>query len=255
MKFVSGIATLIVAVAAALAGVGSSAESKPSIVLVHGAFADGSGWSKIIPLLERDGYAVTAVQNPLSALAEDIATTRRVIEAQKGPVVVVGHSYGGAVITGAAAGNANVKALVYVNAFAPDDGEKINAGSEKYPPPPLSSELVSDTAGFLYIDRAKFREAFCADLSVAEARVMAATQKPLSKSVFDATISGAAWKSIPSWYIVGTQDQAINPDFERFLAKRMGAKTTEIKSSHVPFISHPTEVARLIEQAARAAAK
>lgn len=122
MKLVFCIATLILAVAAAPADVGSSAEVKPSIVLVHGAFADGSGWSKVIPLLERDGYTVTAVQNPLSALAEDIATTKRVIEAQKGPVVVVGHSYGGAVITGAAAGNANVKALVYVNAFAPDDG-------------------------------------------------------------------------------------------------------------------------------------
>lgn len=255
MKFVFCIATLILAVAAAPAGVGSSAEVKPSIVLVHGAFADGSGWSKVIPLLERDGYTVTAVQNPLSTLAEDIATTKRVIEAQKGPVVVVGHSYGGAVITGAAAGNANVKALVYVNAFAPDEGEKINAGSEKYPTPPLNSALVPDTAGFLYIDRAKFHEAFCADLSAAEARVMAATQKPLSKSVFDATVSGAAWKSIPSWYIVGTEDHAINPDFERFLAKRMGAKTTEIKSSHVSFISHPAEVARLIEQAARAAGK
>lgn len=255
MKVVSCIATLILAVAAALAGVGSSAEVKPSIVLVHGAFADGSGWSKVIPLLERAGYTVTAVQNPLSTLAEDIATTKRVIEAQKGPVVVVGHSYGGAVITGAAAGNANVKALVYVNAFAPDDGEKINAGSEKYPPPPLNSALVPDTAGFLYIDRAKFHEAFCADLSAAEARVMAATQKPLSKSVFDATISGAAWKSIPSWYIVGTEDHAINPDYERFLAKRMGAKTTEMKSSHVSFISHSAEVARLIEQAARAAGK
>jgi pimeloyl-ACP methyl ester carboxylesterase len=226
-----------------------------SIVLVHGAFADGSGWSKVIPLLEKDGYTVTAVQIPLTSIADDIATTKRVIDAQKGPSVVVGHSYGGAVITGAAAGNANVKALVYVNAFAPDEGEKITAGSEKFAAPPLNSALVPDSAGFLYLDRAKFHQDFCADLPAAEASVMAATQKPLSKTVFDATVSGAAWKNIPSWYIVGTEDHAISPDFERFLAKRMGAKTTEINSSHVPFLSHPAEVARLIEQAATAAGK
>jgi pimeloyl-ACP methyl ester carboxylesterase len=228
--------------------------SQTSIVLVHGAFADGSGWSKIIPLLEKDGYTVTAVQNPLTSIADDIATTKRVIDAQKGPIVVVGHSYGGAVITSAAAGNANVKALVYVNAFAPDEGEKLTAGSEKFAPPPLNSALVPDSAGFLYVDRAKFHEDFCADLPAVEARVMAATQKPLSATVFDATVSGAAWKSIPSWYIVGTEDQAINPDFERFLAKRMGAKTTEIKSSHVSFLSQPTMVVKVIEEAAKAAA-
>jgi len=263
MKCVSWIATLLLAVAATAVSFGStsgsrkssSAEARPAIVLVHGAFADGSGWSKVIPLLEKDGYTVTAVQNPLTSIADDIATTKRVIDAQKGPIVVVGHSYGGAVITGAAVGNPNVKALVYVNAFAPDEGEKLTAGSEKFAPPPLNSALVPDSAGFLYVDRAKFHEDFCADLPAAAARVMAATQKPVSGTVFDATVSGAAWKNIPSWYIVGTEDRAINPEFERFLAKRMGAKTTEIKSSHVPFLSHPAEVARLIEQAARAAGK
>ena len=228
--------------------------SQTSIVLVHGAFADGSGWSKVIPLLEKDGYTVTAVQNPLTSLADDIATTKRVIDAQKGPIVVVGHSYGGAVITGAAAGNPNVRALVYVNAFAPDEGEKLTAGTEKFAQPPLNSALVPDSAGFLYVDRAKFHEDFCADLPAAEARVMAATQKPLSGTVFDATVTGAAWKRIPSWYIVGIDDHAINPDFERFLAKRMGAQTTEVKSSHVPFLSHPAMVVKVIEEAAKAAA-
>jgi pimeloyl-ACP methyl ester carboxylesterase len=227
--------------------------SQTSIVLVHGAFADGSGWSEVIPLLDKDGYTVTAVQNPLTSIADDIATTKRVIDAQKGPIVVVGHSYGGAVITGAAAGNANVKALVYVSAFAPDEGEKLTAGTEKFSQPPLNSALVADSAGFLYVDRAKFHEDFCADLPAAEARVMAATQKPLSGTVFDATVSGAAWRSVPSWYIVGTEDHAINPDFERFLAKRMGAKTTEIKSSHVSFLSQPTVVVKVIEEAAKAA--
>lgn len=226
---------------------------KPTIVLVHGAFADGSSWSKVISVLEKDGYSVTAVQNPLSSLADDIAVTKRVIDAQPGPVVVVAHSYGGAVITGAAAGNANVKALVYIAAFAPDNGEKVTAGSEKYAPAPLNSALVPDSAGFLYVDRAKFHENVCADLSEAEARLMAATQKPIAGSAFDDTVASAAWKSIPSWYIVATEDHAINPDLERFLAKRMGAKTTELKSSHVAYISHPREVALLIEQAASAA--
>jgi pimeloyl-ACP methyl ester carboxylesterase len=233
----------------------SHMESQVSIVLVHGAFADGSCWSKIIPLLEKQGYTVTAVQEPLTSIADDIATTRRVIDAQKGPVVVVGHSYGGAVITGAAAGSPNVKALVYVNAFAPDEGDKITVGSEKFAQPALNSALVPDSAGFLYVDRARFHEDFCADLPAADARVMAATQKPLSGSVFEATVSGAAWKSIPSWYIVGTNDRAINPDFERFLAKRMKAQTTEIKASHVTFLSHPAEVAKVIAEAATAAAK
>ena len=228
--------------------------AKPAIVLVHGAFADGTGWQRVIPILERDGYFVIAVQNPLASLAGDVETTKRVIDAQKGPVVVVGHSYGGAVITEAAAGNANVKALVYICAFAPDAGEPIGAFGEKYPTA-LGAGLRPDAAGFLYVDRAQFRDLFCADVSAAEASVAAATQKPIIGSVFGASVTKVAWKTIPSWYLVGTDDHAINPDLERFYAKRMGAKTTEIKSSHVPFISHPEEVAKLIEQAASAPAK
>ena len=234
---------------AGFAGTLGAQGTKPAIVLVHGAFADGSSWARLIPLLERDGYYVIAVQNPLSSLSADIETTKRVIDAQTGPMVVVGHSYGGAVITGAAAGNANVKALVYLEAFAPEAGEPIGKFGDQYPVP-LGKALKPDAAGFLYVDRAQFHADFCADLPLAEARVMAATQKPLHSSVFTASVDKAAWKTIPSWYLVSQDDKALNPDLERFYAKRMGAKTTEIKASHVPFLSHPAEVARLIERAA-----
>jgi pimeloyl-ACP methyl ester carboxylesterase len=231
---------------------GSVDTAKPTIVLVHGAFADGSSWARVIPLLENDGYTVIAVQNPLTSLGDDVATTKRVIEAQKGPVVVVGHSYGGAVITAAAAGNANVKALVYVAAFAPDTDEVLAAPGAKFAPPALSSALLPDAAGFLYVDRTKFHDVVCKDVPLADARVAAATQKPVSGSVFTASVPGGAWKTIPSWYIVASEDQAINPELERFYAKRIGATTTEIKSSHVPFLSHPRDVAKVIEAAATA---
>ena len=232
----------------------STGAARPTIVLVHGAFADGTGWQRVIPILQRDGYEVIAVQNPLASLAGDVETTKRVVDAQKGPVVLVGHSYGGAVITGAAAGNSNVKALVYIAAFAPEAGEPVGAFGEKYPVD-LNSALQPDSAGFLYVDRARFRELFCAAVSATEARVAAATQKPVHNSVFGASVPVAAWKTIPSWYLVSQDDHAINPELERFYAKRMGAKTSEVKSSHVAFISHPDVVARLIEQAAAAGAK
>jgi pimeloyl-ACP methyl ester carboxylesterase len=221
-----------------------------TVILVHGAFADASGWSRIIPILERDGYFVTAVQIPLTSLSDDIATAKRAVDSQKGPVVLVGHSYGGAVITGAAAGSSNVKALVYLAAFGPEAGEPLGAPGKNFAQPPLNSALVPDSAGFLYIDRAKFHDAFCKDLPDAEARIMAATQKPLHNSVFEASVPAAAWKTIPSWFVVSQQDHAINPDLERFYAKRMNAKTSELPSSHVAFLSHPKEVAKVIEDAA-----
>jgi len=220
-----------------------------TVVLVHGAFADASGWSRVILILERDGYFVTAVQIPLTSLSDDIATAKRVVDSQKGPVVLVGHSYGGAVITGAAAGRPNVKALVYLAAFAPDAGEPLGEPGKRFAQPPLNSALVPDSAGFLYIDRAKFHDVFCKDLPEAEARVMAATQKPLNSTVFEASVPAAAWKTIPSWYVVSSEDHAINPDLERFYAKRMGATTSEIASSHVAFLSHANEVAKVIEDA------
>ena len=222
---------------------------KPSIVLVHGAFADATSWQHVIPLLERDGFSVIAVQNSLTSLADDIASTKRVIDAQPGPVVVVGHSYGGAVIGGAASGNANVTALVYIAAFAPDAGEPVAAFGDKYPSA-LGPTLRPDAAGFLYIDRASFRSVFAADVSREETDVMAAVQKPINGSAFGASVVAPAWKTIPSWYLVSQEDRAINPDLERFYAKRMGAHTSEVRASHVAFISHPRVVAELIERAA-----
>ena len=244
----------VFAVLAGLAGGlrAQTSAAKPTIVLVHGAFADGSSWERVIPILQRDGYYVIAVQNPLSSLAADVETTKRVIDAQTGPVVVVGHSYGGAVITEAAVGNPNVKALVYVSAFAPEVGEPIGAYGDKYPAP-LGQALRPDAAGFLYVDRAQFHDVFAADLPKTETDVAAATQKPIVGSVFGASVKQAAWKTISAWYIVTLDDKALNPELQRFYAKRMGAKTTEIKSSHVSFLSHPQVVARLIEQAAAGA--
>ncbi len=229
--------------------------SKPSIVLVHGAFADATSWQHVIPLLERDGYNVSAVQIPLLSLADDIITTKRMIDAQKGSVVVVGHSYGGNVITGAAAGNLRVKALVYVNAFAPDVGEKTSDLNGRYAAAPLSKAIVSDPANFLYIDRQKFHNLFAQDVSETEARVMAATQKLIASAAFDQSVNAIVWKTIPSWYLVTRNDRAINPKLQRFMAQRIGAKTTEVNSSHVPFISHPKEVTKLIEAAATATVK
>jgi pimeloyl-ACP methyl ester carboxylesterase len=244
--------TLLTAFLVAGFGGNLTAQSaKPTIVLVHGAFADGSSWSKVIPILQRDGYTVIAVQNPLTSLAADVETTKRAIAMQTGPVVLVGHSYGGAVITQAAAGSENVKALVYVAAFAPEVGEPIGALGERYPTQ-LGTGLKPDAAGFLYIDPARFHELFAADVPVAETRVAASVQKPIVGSVFGAAVDQAAWKTIPSWYIVAQDDKAINPDAERFYAKRMNARVTEVKSSHVPFLSHPAIVARVIEQAAGA---
>jgi pimeloyl-ACP methyl ester carboxylesterase len=233
----------------------SRGANKPRIVLVHGAWADGTGWQHIIPLLEEEGFPVIATQNPLTSFADDIATTKRVIdaEAQQGSVIVVGHSYGGAVISGAA-NNPNVKALVYLAAFAPDINEPVGAVLGQFPPTPLGGAFVPDTAGFVYIDRAKFREIFAGDVDSTEVRVMAATQKPASGAIFGQSAPTAAWRSIPSWYLVSTQDQTLHPDMQRFYAQRIGATTSEINASHVAFISRPKAVVKFIEKAAKAVA-
>jgi pimeloyl-ACP methyl ester carboxylesterase len=233
----------------------SSLAQTPTIVLVHGAFADATSFQELIQLLQQQHYRVIAVQNTLTSLDADVATTRRLLEAQHGPLVVVGHSYGGAVITGAAAANPNVKALVYIAAFAPDAGEPVAALQGKYSPPALSTALVPDAAGFLYVDTAKFRDVVAADVPVRLTRIAAATQKPVSNSVFAASTPQAAWHTIPSWYLVATEDHAINPDLERFYAKRMKAHTTEVKSSHIMYIAHPEAVAKVIEEAAKAASQ
>lgn len=239
---------------AAMAEESSSAAPKPVIVLVHGAWADGSCWNHVIPLLEHQGFAVTAVQNSLSSYADDVITTKRVIDAQKGPVILVGHSYGGAVITGAAVGSSNVKMLVYVAGFAPDERESLGALLGGYPPTRLATSLVPGSPGFVYIDRSKFHDAFAGDVAAEEAKTMAATQRPLFWSIFEQPLGVPAWKTIPSWYIVARQDQAIPPDMERFMAKRMGATNIiEIDASHVPMISQPKIVAKFIADAAEAA--
>jgi pimeloyl-ACP methyl ester carboxylesterase len=223
---------------------------KPSIVLVHGAFADGTGWQRVIPLLEQEGYLVTALQNPLTSLADDVATTCRVVNSQPGPVVLVGHSYGGAVITAAASEMPQVKTLVYIAAFAPDNGESVGKLLGSMAPSAIGPALVPDAGGFLGIDRARFHEVFAQDLSPVEATLMAATQKPIAGPIFETPVMGAAWQKLPTWYMVATSDRAINPDLERFFAKRMRARTTEVQSSHVPFLSRPAQVAAFILEAA-----
>jgi pimeloyl-ACP methyl ester carboxylesterase len=230
----------------------AAAPAKPTIVLVHGAFADAAGWGGVITVLQHDGYHVVAVENPLESLKGDVANTKRVIDDQTGPVVLVGHSYGGAVITGAAAGDPKVKALVFLAAIAPDAGEPVAAFLDKYPTELGKSQTV-DSAGYVSIDPAKFQSVFAADLPPADAAVAAATQKPIVGSAFGGTVPVAAWKTIPSWYVVSTQDHALSPDLERFYAKRMNAHTSEIDGSHVAFISHPKEVAKVIEDAATSA--
>ena len=225
---------------------------KPTIILVHGAFADASGWDAVIRILQSEGYEVSAVQNPLTSYEADVETTKRLIDAQTGPTVVVAHSYGGAVMTAAAAGNPNVKALVYLAAFANDVNEPLGALLEKYPSKAVEA-FRPDAAGLLYIDRAKFHDIFAQDLPLVQTNVMAVTQKPLTNSAFGATTKVAAWRNIPSWFIVAQHDNVIPPDLERFFAKRMGAKTTELNSSHAVFMSHPREVVAVIESAARAA--
>ena len=228
----------------------NSNNNKPSIVLVHGAFSDGSSWKKVIPILEEEGFTVTAVQNPLRSLAEDVAATKRVVDAQKGEVVLVGHSYGGSVITDAAAGSDKVKALVYVAAFAPEAGESVGALLGKFPAAALGTALAPDSASFLYIDRTKFHHVFAEDVPEGDASVMAATQKPIAASAFGEATVAAAWKTIPSWYVVTTLDQAVNPELQRFMAKRIGAQITEVKASHVPFLSEPEAIAKVIKAAA-----
>ena len=224
---------------------------KPTIVLVHGAFADASGWGRVIPILQKRGYPVIAVQEPLTSLDDDVAATRRAIARASGPVVLVGHSYGGLVVSSAAIGQPNVKALVYVAAIAPEKGEAYPSAASRYPAAPLAAALVPDAAGYLSIRADAFRGAFAADLPESETRIMTVTQKPIFGGALAGTIdTEPAWKTIPSWYIVATRDRAINPDLERFYAKRLNARTTEVASSHVPFLSHPKEVAKVIESAA-----
>ena len=220
-----------------------------NVVLVHGAFADGSGWEGVYKILTKKGYNVSVVANPNTSLADDVEATKRTLARQKGPVVLVGHSYGGAVIT--EAGNTdNVAGLVYVAAFAPDAGEALIALLPTLPPTPNSGVGAPDN-GYFWYDKAKFHKGFCAELSAEKAAFMYDSQVPNGMQTFTTPISKAAWRSKPSWFVVATQDETIPPDAERNFAKRAGSKVTEIKGCHVVFMSHPEEVAAVIETAAR----
>ena len=225
-----------------------------NVVLVHGAFADGSSWSKVIPLLQAKGLHVVAVQNPLSSLADDVAATRRAIALQDGPVILVGHSYGGVVIT-EAGNDPKVVGLVYVAAFAPGDGESITSISKPYPPAPLGGELRPDAQGFLSVTPKGVAEDFAQDLSDQEKRILTATQGPTNASVFGATITTAAWKTKPSWFVIASNDRAIPPELEKAGAVKAKATSITVASSHVAMLTHPKEVAELIGQAAAKAGK
>jgi pimeloyl-ACP methyl ester carboxylesterase len=220
-----------------------------NIVLVHGAFADGSSWAKVIPILQAKGYKVTAVQNPLTSLADDVAATNRALAQQEGPVILVGHSWAGVVITEAGM-DPKVVGLVYVAAFAPDQGETAGDLGKPYPPPPALAAPIVDKQGFLSLSTDAVVKHFASDLPASEARVVAATQGPIAGSAFGAQVSGVAWKTKPSWYIVSKLDGAIAPDEERFFAKRMKATTTELNASHVSMLSQPKAVAAVIMDAA-----
>ena len=219
-----------------------------NVVLVHGAYADGSCWSDVIGRLQAAGLRPTAVQNPLTSLADDVAATRRILALQDGPTVLVGHSWGGAVISEAGT-DPNVSALVYVAARAPDAGEDFAALAAKFPRPPATDGLVT-SGGFAQLSEEAFLKHFAGDVDPAKARVLYAIQGRVSATLFGGRTTAAAWRSKPSWYQVSKNDKTIASELERFLAGRMKAKTIELESSHVSLISHPKEIAELILEAA-----
>ena len=235
----------IAAAALAIGSAAHAAEPQPSVVIVHGAFADGSDWAKVIPLLQAKGVRVTAVQNPLTSLDDDVATAKRAIDAAPGKVVLVGHSWGGTVITQAGTHD-KVASLVYIAAFAPDVGQAVGDLGKAYPTPAGLSHLVPDAAGFLRLSDEGMSKHFAQDLPAAQTAVMAATQGPIAGKAFGEKVSVAAWKSKPSWYLVAGNDHMIQPALQRDFAKLIGAKVSEVKTSHVPQQSAPAQVAATI---------
>ena len=223
---------------------------RPNIVLVHGAWADGSSWSAVIEQLQADGYTVTAPQFPESSLADDVARLRQVLARQDGPTIVVGHSYGGQIITALGTDAPNVAGLVYIAAFGLDEGESIGALLAQGPPTPALANLDIDQQGFAWLPEDDYVGHFAADVNSVKAKAMHAVQQPLAWSALDEVMGVPAWKSQPSWFMVADGDQAIPPEAERQFATRMGAATIEVPTNHVAMVSHPEEVVRLIEQAA-----
>jgi pimeloyl-ACP methyl ester carboxylesterase len=226
---------------------------RPNIVLVHGAWADGSCWSDVIARLQADGFRVRAPQFPMTALADDVVRLRQVLDFQGGPTVVAGHSYGGQIITALGNDARNVIGLVYIAAFALDEGESLGALLSQGPVTPALVHLFTDSRGFGWLSEDDFVGHFAADVEPRRARVMYAAQQALASSAFTDVMGTPAWRSLPSWYLVAQNDEAIPPDAERQFAARMGATTVEVPSSHVAMVSHPTEVADLIETAAATA--
>ena len=224
--------------------------TRPNIVLVHGAWADGSSWSGVIERLQASGYHVTAPQFPMTALANDVARLRQVLDFQDGPAIVAGHSYGGQIMTALGTDAPNVAGLVYIAAFGLDEGESLGALLSQGPVPPALAHLFTDKQGFGWLSEDDFVNHFAADVDPVQATVMYAVQQALAGSAFTDVMGVPAWKSLPSWYLVATEDQAIPPDAERLFASRMGATTIEVPSSHVAMVSHPDDVAQLIETAA-----
>jgi pimeloyl-ACP methyl ester carboxylesterase len=246
--FLHGTAT--VAAASLLAG-NVAAQPVPkakNVVMVHGLFADGSCWSEVIPRLQTAGLNVTCVQNPLTTLPEAVASAQRVLERQNGPTVLVGHSFSGMIVTDAGL-HPNVSALVYIAARAPDAGEDYTALAKKFPTPPATAGIIFDGDEGRLSEEAFLRD-FAGDVPEVKARVLYAVQWPFHKALLTGKTTHAAWRSKPSFYAVSTEDRTINPDLERFMAKRMGAKIIEVKASHLSLISHPDDIANLILQAA-----
>jgi pimeloyl-ACP methyl ester carboxylesterase len=225
---------------------------RPKIVLIHGAWADGSCWSSVIERLQADGLEVRAPQFPMNSLADDVARLRQVLAFQDGPTIVVGHSYGGQIMTALGADTPNVVGLVYIAAFALDEGESLGALLSQAPVTPALTHLFTDARGFAWLSEDDFVNHFAADVDPVRARVMYAVQQPLATSAFADVMGFPAWKSLPSWYLVAQNDEALPPDAERHFAARMGASTVEIPASHIAMVSHPSEVAELIEKAANA---
>jgi pimeloyl-ACP methyl ester carboxylesterase len=224
------------------------------IVLVHGGFVDGSGWEGVYRILKKDGYNVSIVQNPTLSLADDVAVTKRVLATHRGPVILVGHSYGGAVIT--EAGNEpKVAGLVYIAAFALDNGESVSSLIKDPPPGAPVPPILPPQDGYLFLDKAKFPSSFAADVDAEKAAFMADSQVPWGVEALSGTISKAAWKTKPSWYLVATEDKMIPPPAQRFMSKRAGSTVVEVAGSHAIYVSQPNAVATLIEHAARAASK
>jgi pimeloyl-ACP methyl ester carboxylesterase len=248
-KFAALIASATAAAVLPRLAIGKVTEAAHNIVLVHGLFADGSCWSEVIRRLQREDLNVTSVQNPLTTLEEAVAETRRVVGRQDGPTILVGHSFSGVLVSEVGM-EPNVTALVFVAARAPDAGEDYGALAKSYPTAPASAGIVFDGDEGRLSERA-FLEDFAGDIPKSKARVLYAAQEPFHKALLTGKTTQAAWRSKPSYYAISTEDRTINPDLQRFMAKRMGATTIAIRSSHLSLISHPDEIAQLILKAAR----